>query len=138
MTDKRACQSDGAYDADRSIAVKPLAPSPSPWPMWVRLVAVAATMAGASACIIGPKQDDPETATIDPNPVFDSSAGSDTARTGEMDAGTSGLLEGGAPSDTSTAADTGTTKLETGCASDAADASDAACDDGGSDAPAAD
>jgi len=107
--------------------------------MWVRLVAVAATVAGASACIIGPKQDDPET-LIDPHQIADSgtfgtdaSTGGDTGRSTE-DVGTIQPFL-----DSATPADSEAPKSDAGCLTDAAgDAADAVPCDGGSDALASD
>ena len=111
--------------------------------MWVRLVAVAATVAGASACIIGPKQDDPET-LIDPknnadSGTFGADASADTWRVTE-DVGTiQPFLDSGAAADSGAPTDAGAPESDAGCLTDAAsDSGDALPCDGGSDALASD
>lgn len=109
--------------------------------MWVRLLVVAVATVGASACIIGPKQDDPSTLSSDKN-VEDTSVGAaDTgAATPSEDTGT-GLFTDAPVADTSSS-DTNTMPppADAGCESDAGDADgDAPCGpsdaaDGGSDA----
>lgn len=94
--------------------------------MWVRLVVVAVATVGASACIIGPKQDDPATLSSDKN-VEDTSLGaSDTATATPSDDTSPGLFVDSAVADVGSS-DTGTVPppADTGCATDAADASDA-------------
>lgn len=120
--------------------MRPLAPSPLSWPTWVRLAVVAAAVAGASACIIGPKQDDPEAANI--GDLADSALPpADDAGTKTGDTSTGPFNEAGAEADAALSdtvaplADTG------GCMTDASDAGDGGaspCGDGGRDAVAAD
>jgi len=100
-----------------------------------------AAVAGASACIIGPKQDDPEAATI--GDLADSAlppADDAGTKTGDTSAGP--FNEAGAEADATAAGDSATPFADTGgCMTDASDAGDGGatpCGDGGRDAVAAD
>lgn len=99
---------------------------------WAIRLTVAIVLAFLSACIIGPKQDDPESAAVD---VSDTGtmAVEDTARSNPSDTSgppadeTGALIEAGA--DTSTSGDTAP-KVDAGpCGDGGADSGDAA--DGG-------
>lgn len=118
--------------------MNPLVPSPSTRHWAIRLT-VAFALCGITACIIGPKQDDPETAAVvqDGGPadtgVFDFA---DTGRADPGDVSSTPGTETGVISDTAPA-DVGgadAPKPTDGGCGDGGDASDAACDGGGSDA----
>ncbi len=109
--------------------------------MWVRLLVVAVATVGASACVIGPKQDDP--ATLTDNGPDDGSLGADTDRSVPSEDTATGVFSdsAGGGADTTVGDTTFVPPMETGCATDAADAGDAAdaeetrCgEDGGGDA----
>jgi hypothetical protein len=110
--------------------------------MWARLLVVATTVAGASACIIGPKQDDPES-LVDPKRQPDTGTFSDSGVASPEDTSPA-LFADSAPSpDAVASSDAGPPpKTDGGCVTDAADADDADethCDaGGGSDALSAD
>jgi hypothetical protein len=115
--------------------VNPLVPSPSTRHWAIRLT-VAFVLCGITACIIGPKQDDPETtAAVEQDSgtsaldtgVFDQA---DTGRGGPPDASSMPGEETGALTDGAVDAPK---PADSGCA-DGGDASDAACDSGGADA----
>jgi hypothetical protein len=94
---------------------------------------VAFALAGITACIIGPKQDDPETAAFaDTGPVDTGDfAVSDTGRS-DPDVSSLPGDDAGALHDAVSGADSAP-KADVGCG-DASDAGDAACDGGGADA----
>lgn len=116
---------------------------------WAIRLTVAFAVAALSACIIGPKQDDPETAATTES---DTGSVEDTTHADPADTGVATTLdEAGFSSDTSPAADaagsdSGTKSAcgDAGDASDAGDADGAVMDaagcrkDGGSDALTAD
>lgn len=91
--------------------------------MWARLLVVAVATVGASACVIGPKQDDPS--ALNEKDVADTSVVTDVGTTTPGADTSPGLFVDAAgdvqPSDTSTTPP----PAETGCTTDAADASDA-------------
>lgn len=109
--------------------------------MWVRLLVVAAATVGASACIIGPKQDDPSTLSSDKTVADTSVGGADTGTAVPNEDTGTGLFTDAPVADTSSS-DTNTMPPPTDAACEAetgdADAGDARCGpsdaDGGSDA----
>lgn len=118
--------------------MKSLAPSPNVRHWAIRLT-VAAGLALATACIIGPKQDDPEAADLggaDVGAAADTFVAEDTNRTSPDastvpgDDGSGGLVDGAESPDTAPPA-----KTDGGCG-DAGDASEVGCEAGGTDAVA--
>lgn len=91
------------------------------------VVAVAVAVLGVSACIIGPKQDDPN-ALAGTDPALDA-ATSDTAERATDDASPASALEGGAGTDAADAVDADAkTDAKTDAKSDAKADGDAVTD----------
>ncbi len=114
--------------------MKSLAPRATTRHWAIRLI-VASVLCGVTACIIGPKQDDPETAGVDVTDTGVVDTGSEftaDTRTPE-DVSTVPHDETGALTDGAPSSDTGIAKVDGG-ACDGGDAADAGCDGGGADA----
>lgn len=105
---------------------------------------MASVLCGLTACIIGPKQDDPDTVGVDVTDTGATDTGSEftsDTRTPDPDASTGPHDETGGLTDGAPMGDTGVAKVDGGpCgdAGDAGDGGDAGCDGGGADAVGSD
>jgi len=116
----------------------PIAPAPSRW-AFALVAAVVAGLLGTSACIIGPKQDDPEADIdrgLDASTGADTSDMSDTSPAAFTETGSTDTETPPSPPDADAATDGAddAPRIDAGCDADAGDA----CAPGGADALTAD